>query len=150
MELDLTYSAIVIHHSGDNGSNKPVEIERKHMIDKNWNNVGYHYLITREGTIYEGTKLGYKGIHVGGANTGKVGILIMGDYHHQIWDFDDDLSNTQLAVANNLIIGLKKRLSITELGGHRDYGTTATVCPGNILYEKLDDLRTKSNLIKPP
>ncbi len=139
MENDISYSIAVIHHSGNRGSNKPTEIESKHMVERGWDNVGYHYLITREGTIYEGTKLGFKGIHVGGANTGKIGVLIMGDYHHQFWDIDDDLSKTQLAAAITLLSTLKSRLEISELGGHRDYGKTD--CPGDELYSELDNIR---------
>lgn len=150
MDEDWDYEIVVIHHSGDNGETSPVEIERKHMSERGWDDVGYHYLIRPDGSLYEGRHLAYKGSHVEGANTHKIGILIMGDFEHEWWDAsDDEPTAAQLTVAEQLIKTLKDEFKgIKELGGHRDY-KKGTECPGGELYSKLDDLRKATGLGKP-
>jgi hypothetical protein len=70
------------------------EIERKHMSEKNWDDVGYHFMIQPNGKIYEGRYLTFKGSHLKAANAGKIDILVMGDFQYQWWDFDDDPSKS--------------------------------------------------------
>jgi hypothetical protein len=145
MEYDWDYTIVAIHHSGNNGEKDPVEIETKHMVTRKWDDVGYHYLIPPNGEIYEGRYLAFKGSHVEKANTGKVGILIMGDFEHQAWDFDDDPTSAQLDSAAKLINTLKGHFALDKLGGHKDY-KAGTECPGGELYKKLPDLRKKTGL----
>jgi hypothetical protein len=147
MAEDWDYTTVVIHHSGDSGTKDPREIQRKHMDEKGYDDVGYHYMVHPTGRIYEGRYLTFKGSHVEHANTGKIGILIMGDFEHQAWDFDDDdLTPAQLTAAEALIRTLKAELgTVSKLGGHRDYKPT-TECPGNALYPRLGALRTATGL----
>jgi hypothetical protein len=146
MEQDWDYTKIVIHHSGNGGAKRPREIESMHMTGKNpWDDVGYHFLITPDGIIHEGRYLVFKGSHVAKANTGKIGILVMGDFQHQFWDFDDDPTQKQLKSLESLLLTLKASLpTVTKLGGHRDYGST--VCPGDELYKKIPTMRTTTGL----
>lgn len=147
MAEDWDYSTVAIHHSGDAGATDPVEIQRKHMVEKGYDDIGYHYLIHPNGRIYEGRYLTLKGSHVELANTGKIGVLLMGDFEHQSWDFsDDEPTSAQLASAEALIRTLKVELgTVSRLGGHRDYKPT-TECPGNALYPRLGALRTATGL----
>lgn len=148
MDSDWNYTVIAVHHSGDGGAKKATEIESKHMSEWNWDDVGYHYLIAPDGKIYEGRKIYYKGSHVGGANTGKIGILVMGDFHHQLLDFDDDPTTAQINSLVALSKTLKKEFQITTLGGHRDW--TDSVCPGDVLYNQLDNIRTQVGGVNAP
>jgi len=145
MAEDWNYTNIVIHHSGNGGAKAPPEIEKKHMTERNWDDVGYHFLIPPSGKIYEGRYLTFKGSHVRKANTGKIGILIMGDFEHQAWDFDDDPTPAQLNAAESLIKTLKSAIpTVSKLGGHRDY--QATECPGGELYKKIPAIRANTKL----
>ncbi|MCP5420932.1 MAG: N-acetylmuramoyl-L-alanine amidase [Gammaproteobacteria bacterium] len=146
MDEDWDYATIVIHHSGNGGAKIPAEIEKKHMAENHWDDVGYHFLIPPDGKIHEGRYLTFKGSHVEKANTGKIGILVMGDFEHQVWDFDDDPTAAQLAAAEALINTLKTAFpTVTKLGGHRDY-KVGTECPGGELYKKLPGMRTHTQL----
>lgn len=146
MDEDWDYDTIVIHHSGNSGAKVPAEIEKKHMSDQNWDDVGYHFLIQPNGAIHEGRYLTFKGSHVEKANTKKIGILIMGDFEHQWWDFDDDPTTKQLSAAESLIKTLKSAFpTVTKLGGHRDY-KPGTECPGGELYKKLPGMRANTTL----
>ena len=45
-----------------------------------WSDVAYHYGISMKGEIFERRELIYKGSHVKSQNTGKVGIVCMGNF----------------------------------------------------------------------
>lgn len=148
---DWDYTAVVLHHSGNSGEKNPKEIELIHMVRNSWDDVGYHYLIHPDGTIYEGRKIYHKGSHVSGANTGKIGILLMGDYNEQWWDFDDTLSKSHISATNALVKTLISAFpTIRKLGGHKEFlpGKNYT-CPGNLIMDKLDKMRLKHGLSKP-
>jgi hypothetical protein len=148
MEGDWDYTDIVIHHSGNSGEKEPSKIENKHMNEKKWDDVGYHYLIKPDGAIFEGRHLAFKGSHVELQNTRKIGILIMGDFESNWWDVDDDVSPEQEKSVQKLISALTRRMpSLVTLGGHRDYKKTE--CPGDKPYGMLEKLRKQSGL-QPP
>ncbi|WP_444905892.1 N-acetylmuramoyl-L-alanine amidase [Microbulbifer sp. SSSA008] len=148
---DWDFDSVVIHHSGNGGETSPVGIEEKHMTKNGWDDVGYHYLIHPNGTIYEGRKIYHKGSHVSGANTKKIGLLLMGDYDEQWWDFDDSLSKSHISTANALIKTLKTSFpSIKKLGGHKEYlPNGGYTCPGNLVMNVINKMRVKHALIKP-
>lgn len=151
LTLDWDFDSVVIHHSGNSGEKDPVEIEKKHMLKNGWDDVGYHYLIHPNGSIYEGRKIYHKGSHVSGANTQKIGILLMGDYNEQWWDVDDTLSNSHISTADSLINTLRSIFpSIRKLGGHKEYlpGKGYT-CPGNLIMDVIGNMRIKHGLAKP-
>jgi len=149
--VDWDHDSIVIHHSGNSGEKDPTEIEKIHMTEHGWDDVGYHYLIHPDGKIYEGRKIYYKGSHVSRKNTGKVGILLLGDYNEQWWDFDDTLQESHIAAANSLIKTLKVHFpTLKYLGGHKEFlPNGGYTCPGNLIMDVLEKMRNKHALSKP-
>jgi hypothetical protein len=145
MEQDWDYATVVLHHSGNRGEKNPAEIENKHMQERRWKDIGYHYLIDRSGVVYEGCYLSFKGSHVEKANSRKIGVLVMGDFEPQLLDRDDDIAAVQISATRDLILTLKRHFPIVNLGGHRDY-KLSTECPGTILYKLIPDLRKKTGL----
>lgn len=60
---------------------KVQEIRRWHMsTPRNWSDIGYHYIIDRDGTIAKGRPLERIGAHVQGHNTGTIGICLIGGH----------------------------------------------------------------------
>jgi len=128
LDMDGCYNTVVIHHTGDGSTQSLAAIERKHMQENGWSNVGYHYIVDR---------------------AGKIGIVLIGDYDYQVWDFsDDDLPAVQFDAAVNLVKSIKTFTGTQALGGHRDFVPGAD-CPGDLLYGKLGDIRTKTKLAGP-
>ena len=148
--LDWHYNSVVIHHSGNWGYKDPKQIETEHMSDKKWDDVGYHYFIHPGSTIYEGREIVYKGSHVRLANTGKIGILMIGDYDHQWWDKDDTLVKSHLNTLKRFINSLKKIFPLRDLGGHKEYlPNQGYSCPGSELMKVMDQLRNDLSLNAP-
>lgn len=152
LDPDWDYDSIVIHHSGNWGAKDPKEIEKEHLGNGSAG-VGYHYMIHPDGRIFEGRSILYKGEHVAGANSHKIGVLMMGDYDEQWWDFDDELSKSHLDNLKRFIATLKKHFTgMKYLGGHLEFAAAhgmKRTCPGNLLMAQMDGLRKSSGLAKP-
>jgi len=71
---------ITVHCSATpNGKYVPRGTIEEWHIQKGFSKIGYHFLIQVDGTIIEGRKLEEIGAHVEGANTGNVGICLIGN-----------------------------------------------------------------------
>ncbi|HEX4810778.1 MAG TPA: peptidoglycan recognition family protein [Bryobacteraceae bacterium] len=147
MDSDWDYEIVTLHHSGRSGEKDPITIEEKHMVGRGWDDVGYHYIIEPNGDIYEGRYLSLKGSHVESANTGKIGILLTGDFESEYGGILGGVPTAaQLSKVEDFIKALKGFFStLKKLGGHRDY-KPSTVCPGGELYKLIPGLRTKTSL----
>ena len=78
-ELHVTghYSAGAVDKSDKDAIATVRSYHRAHAA-KSWGGLGYHYVITRKGNIILGRPVALKGAHVGGWNTGNVGVMMMG------------------------------------------------------------------------
>ena len=99
---------------------------------RGWVDIPYHFLIDREGQIYEGRPLEYAGDTATEYDpTGHALITVMGNYNTQ------EVNQAQLAAIVDLASWLCYEYSIPPqtVHGHRDYA--ATSCPGTNLYRYL-------------
>ncbi|WP_217438624.1 N-acetylmuramoyl-L-alanine amidase, partial [Fertoeibacter niger] len=55
-------------------------IRRWHVQENGWKDVGYHWLIDRDGTLLCGRLPGVIGAHVAGRNAGTLGICLIGGF----------------------------------------------------------------------
>lgn len=150
MTIDWNFDAIAVHHIGDNLSANSSAVEAKHMQQNGWDDIGYHYMIHPDGRFFEGRKLGYKGAHVRSANTGKIGVLMMGDYDHQWWDPSDDaLDSAHVGKLRSLIQTLRGFFCIQTLGGHSEFPNQGDGCPGNQLLPQVTARRSEMGLGAP-
>lgn len=135
-DLSDSYQTLVIHHSAfykANGAETLLEVQRLHRDDRGWADVGYHYLVDRDGAIYEGRNLGVRGVHTQGRNTGSAGVCLLGDFRYRTptqaqWDGLIALSHWLVA-----------ELALTHLAAHSQFNE-ATLCPGATVLEQLPAL----------
>jgi len=108
---------------------KVAEVRRWHMEERNWSDIGYHYLIDRDGTVVEGRPLDRVGAHVKDHNTGTVGISLFGGHGGTATDdFLDNFTEDQERALSNLILKLQNDYpAITKISGHNQYANKA--CP---------------------
>lgn len=149
MDRDWNYTGVAIHHIGDWLRSTPQAVEAKHMGENGWQDVGYHYMIGLDGTVSEGRDIRYKGSHLKKANTGRIGILLMGDFDHQWWDRDDALTANHIAYINALIATLRTFFCIDTLGGHSEYPAQGETCPGSALLPQVRAMRATLRLAAP-
>ena len=72
------WKGIVVHHSAT--SSGTVESFRRYHMDTNgWVDIGYNFVIYRDGTIHEGRPLTIDGAHAPGYNKTHIGICLVGN-----------------------------------------------------------------------
>ncbi len=151
---------IVIHHTGENvltrnSKRSPKEIMRAiyyyHTITRGWGDIGYNYVIDKNGNIYEGRAGGPKavGAHVAYHNIGTIGISLMGNFNQE------EPTVAQLKVLAILLADHSERFGINLTGrseflginsnnvtGHNSVAREGhkTSCPGKNLREKLPEI----------
>lgn len=128
---NLPVRRIVLHYSAtypdqDYGA---AEIRKMHL-DRGFRDIGYHYVIRRDGRIEKGRDEHAVGAHVSGHNTGSIGICCIGGLERGTGPNVgvDNRTPAQIEATIRLVRDLQARHPGAELLGHRDL--TATQCPG--------------------
>ena len=143
------FDKLTLHHAAgfraenrEEGIIQMQAIQRLHQDIRGWNDIGYHFVVDQAGNIYQARPEYVIGAHVGGANTGNIGICVLGCYHPPEAGCDDRLSQATLdsLVAIYGWVADTYAYDPAILLGHRDYfGSTA--CPGDNLWPTLPSLR---------
>ena len=117
-----------------NASQTVDEIRRWHTAPppkgRGWKDIGYHYLIMRDGTIAMGRPLHNVGAHVKGHNTGTIGISLLGGHGGSAKDkFEDHFTLRQRIALLRLIDTLEHDYpTIKRVSGHNQYAAKACPC----------------------
>ena len=115
--------------AGKRTSEKVREIKRWHVQDRGWADIGYHYLIDRDGTIATGRPIEKDGAHVQGRNKGTIGISLFGGHGSAETDqFAEHFTPQQEVALRKLIGDLHGRFGKVPVTGHNQYAAKA--CPG--------------------
>lgn len=113
------------------------DIRRWHVEDRGWLDVGYHYVIRRDGTVEPGRPLTAMGAHVRGYNDRSIGICLVGGLD-QNGNPKDNFTPEQLNSLERLVLHLKDVFpDAEELVGHRDLDPSKA-CPCFDLSDEFD------------
>ena len=169
--LEEYYDTIVIHHSG-NAKHFPTvkDVQNEHMDEMDKADIGYHFAVDKNGKIYEGRPINIKGAHVDKANTGKIGIVLLGDLstdnaginsglfggfkeNKEKKDGDDYITDKMEKSLLRLCIHLDRLYKIDHVGGHMEVAAAAQTderyCPGNLTMAKMEEWRKFLEKSKP-
>ena len=118
---------LVLHHtvSAYSGPQSVRNIQNFHMNTNGWADLGYNWLVSPTGTVYEGRGWGMQGAHARGHNASSIGVAYIGDGRQPVSDAAK-FAVLRLAAEADRRFGSLRRV------GHRDVGST--VCPGDVLY----------------
>lgn len=116
---------------GESVEDKRDEIRRWHVVDNGWADIGYHYVIDRDGQVAPGRPLENQGAHTQGHNANSIGVCLIGGHGSAVNDpFEKNYTNEQDQALRVLIDSLQTRFpTIRKISGHNDY-TKAKACPG--------------------
>lgn len=143
-DLRSVYNTVVIHHSSlyeEDDVTTMQAIQNLHMDTRGWADIGYHFGVGKNGSVYEGRSVQARGTHTEARNTGTLGICLLGNFQEEF------PTNSQLVAAQQLVDWITLRLEITHLAGHRDFNNQ-TVCPGDNLYPLLDNIAQQAMLVR--
>ena len=164
---------LIVHHTDtENNDPDPASTVRAiyayHVQTRGWNDIGYNFLIDESGRIYEGRYArtyaageaptgedvygnGVIGAHALNANTGSVGVALLGTFDAQqptaaalsalesllAWKADRHHIDPEGATPYRMGDGTTKTFG--NISGHRD--TSDTDCPGDKTYDLLPVIR---------
>ena len=154
-ELDWNYTALVVHNTGHGHVDTMAKIQDFDQGSRGWDDVAYHYGVQADGGIFEGRELVYKGSDVKNQNTGKIGIVCIGDYDATPLNWlsgrayaGDAILPAMLDSLRRLCLRLRSSFPIVYFGGHIEYGDTAD-CPGSQLLPLVAAMRTELGFMVP-
>ncbi len=121
---------VIVHCSATTeGQDIGVDEIRSWHKARGWSDIGYHYVIRRDGSIETGRPLSRRGSHAKGHNHGSVGICMVGGI---------DANNKQRAEANfsfiqyvslsELVAQLQRAHPIVKVIGHNQVAAKACPC----------------------
>lgn len=116
---------IIVHCSASNEGD--VKLIRMWHKARNFRDVGYHYIIRRDGEIELGRMLSEQGAHCYGHNEDSVGICLIGR---------EDFEQCQFDSLKRLVGELERWFPNIEVYGHRDF-TDKKTCPNFDVHELL-------------
>ena len=160
---------LIVHHTDTSNSDpNPAATVRAiyafHTDVRGWSDIGYNFLVDAQGRVYEGrwarkyaagevhngedsSGRGVIGAHAAGANTGSVGVSLLGNFTSTAptaaaldglqavlsWKADrHDIDPTGSSDFSGLV-------DLPNISGHRD--TKSTSCPGDVLWGRLPKIR---------
>jgi len=121
---------IVIHCAATTASQDigAAEITTWHR-QKGWLDIGYHYVIRRDGTVEKGRQDGVPGAHARGFNHLSLGVCLAGGVAADGKTAEDNFTPAQYAALGQLVEGLIAQYPDAEVLGHRDLPKVNKACP---------------------
>lgn len=126
---------IVIHctaTTGDARGDVDVDVVRRWHTSppRSWSDIGYHYLIRRDGSIEVGRPITRPGAHTRGHNSTTIGIVYSGGIDPDTREPADTRTDDQRDALFSLIVSLSQVFpTIRRIRGHRDFPGVSKSCP---------------------
>ena len=102
------------------------EVRRWHVEERGWSDVGYHWLVTLDGSIEKGRDESISGAHAKGYNSKSIGVAYVGGVDVDM-EPKDTRTDAQKMALHCLIEDIRGRYPKAEVIGHRD--VSSKDCP---------------------
>ena len=124
---------VVVHHTGVDNA-RIENIAKSHVNERNWNSIGYHFIINENGVIHQTANLLHVTNHTKGFNRNAIGIALNGNYSKK------PVPRIVVEMLRALIKELVKLYLIRNIDKHCD--CCKTECPGTNFKAEFLDLNT--------
>ena len=123
-----TITEIIIHCTATRPDAKcTVESIRRYHKSLGWRDIGYHYVIYRDGSVHTGRPVEEVGAHCPGHNANSIGIAYVGGLDADGHAADTRTEAQRLALLQ-LVKDLKEEHPIITIHGHNEYAAKACPC----------------------
>ena len=124
---------LIVLHCSDTVASMDIgadEIRRWHMSDpRTWSDIGYHFVIRRDGTLEQGRPIDIPGAHAYGYNAHSIGVVMVGGKSRG-GAADCNFTQAQWAALDDTVRTLRSTYGqTTEVIGHRDLPGVGKACP---------------------
>lgn len=112
---------IIIHCSATpDGKDYTVDDIRRWHKQRGYSDVGYHYIVYRNGILAQGRDVNIMGAHASGHNAHSIGICYIGGMNAENTQPEDTRTLRQKARLLSLLVDLRKLYPNARIIGHRD------------------------------
>lgn len=154
-QSDPVKTRISVHHTvspSDDDPGYPARmraLQSYHMDVRGFCDLGYHMVVTLDGTVWEGRDAALQGAHVYANNPQNLGISLMGCF-----DSSEDCRpfpplEPPADMVDGLVGVIASASDFYDLGitsetvmGHRDNPDQSTACPGDQVWQRLGEIRS--------
>lgn len=105
-----------------------MDIRRWHKL-QGWSDIGYHYVIYRNGHIEPGRDVDLIGAHCEGHNAHSIGVCYVGGVARDGKTPKDTRTLAQKAALISVLTELKQMYHGAKIYGHRDFDKKGKACP---------------------
>ncbi len=97
---------------------------------KGWSDIGYHFVVRRDGTVEKGRPISQTGAHVQGHNRNNIGICLEGGIDDQFQPANN-FTREQWRALKALVAQLRPKTAggKAKVLGHRDFPNVHKACP---------------------
>ena len=123
---------ILIHCSATpEGKDFTVDDIRRWHKQQGWSDIGYHYVVYRNGDVVNGRDVDIQGAHCAdnGGNINSIGICYIGGCAKDGKTPKDTRTDAQKLALLNLLLDLRKMYPHAVILGHRDLDEHGKLCP---------------------
>jgi len=99
------------------------DIRRWHVEGNGWDDIGYHYVIRRDGSIEKGRDDNVQGAHVRGHNKNSLGVCMVGGYNGEC-----NYTSAQWLSLESIISTLKVQHKNATVHGHNEFSDKKCPC----------------------
>ena len=119
---------IIVHCTATKaGKHFDVNDVRRWHLQRNFRDIGYHFLVLLEGTVQQGRPVAEIGAHCTGHNTCSIGVCNVGGIAASGRPADTRTPQQRQAL-RNLLTDLKRQFPKAVIHGHRDFANKACPC----------------------
>ena len=123
-----TIKELIVHCSATpEGKDYSVDTIRQWHLQRGFSDIGYHYVIYRDGSIHIGRDESIIGAHCTGHNTNSIGVCYIGGCAFDGKTPKDTRTTEQKQSLVKLLKELKTKYPQASIHGHRDFSSKA--CP---------------------
>lgn len=124
---------LAIHHTAGPDNQTPEEIANYHINNNGWGGIGYHFLISQNGTVYYVGDISTARANVANLNEQVIGICLIGNFTSGRVPVLSQLNSAQKLCGFfiNNYPDLSNINSWDCVRGHKDLPGQSTVCPGD-------------------
>ena len=96
------------------------EIREWHVGENGWKDIGYHFVIRRNGTVEDGRPINQVGAHVAGQNTGSFGICLVGGISEK-GNPEANFTEAQWKTLSRCVMIFKAEYPNATVHGHNEF-----------------------------
>ena len=140
-----TVKYLVVHHAASSDTTTIEDIRRWHINNNKWTDIGYHKIISVDGTVKQGREDNVIGAQAFGANAVSLGICLIGNY--EVNKPSEKMIDSLVQVLATLC--KRHNLTVDKIIGHYKVSTMfnapagASGCPGKHMIARLPEIRER-------